>query len=230
MYLYIQSNESPEMRFLISTLLIFLIISCDPSVVFREPQPAGSTDLKAFPSKVHGTYLETLDDSSVYVVTSTYIFQKYVEELGRSEEEIMEDIEVELKGDTLFLQEIGMAFPVIRRNDSIFGTITVFDTIFDISDNYKLRKFKKNYFLNFPHDTLWMVYKLQFGKGHRAYLFDINEDKEAKIFEKHSKVDVIRNTEGKPKKYIMNPSRKEMITLLKLETFTDTTEFIRISK
>jgi hypothetical protein len=218
------------MRYLIGTLLSFLLISCDPNVLFREPQPAGSRDLAKFPARVHGTYLETMDDSSVYVVTSTYIFQKYVEKLNLPVEEILEDEEVALKGDTLILADIVLAFPVIRRNDSVFGTITVYDTIFDLSAEDKLRKLRKDYFLNFPHDSMWMVLKLQFGKDQKAYLFDINEDKEAKIFEQYCAVEVIRNDKDRPGKYIMNPGRNELKALLKLETFTDSTEFIRISK
>jgi hypothetical protein len=184
------------MRYMLGILLLNLLISCDPNVLFREPQPDGSKDLAKFPARVHGTYLETMDGSSVYVVTSTYIFQKYVEELDLPIDEILEDEEVALKGDTLILKDIDLAFPVILRNDSIFGTVTVYDTIFDLSADYKLRKLRQHYFLNFPRDSMWMVLKLQFGKGQKAYLFDINEEKEVKIFEQHSSVEVIRNNKG----------------------------------
>jgi hypothetical protein len=217
------------MRYLPGFLLLFLFVSCDPNVLFREPQPADSKDLAKFPASLHGTYMETMGDSSVYVVTSTYIFQKYEEELDLSVAEILEDDEVALSGDTLIVKDMDLVFPVMLKNDSIFGTITFYDTIFDLSSGYKLRKLQKNYFLNFPQDSMWTVLKLQFRKGGRAYLFDINVDKEAEIFEEHSKVEIIRNDKGKPETFIMNPGRNELKTLLMRETFTDTTEFIRIS-
>jgi hypothetical protein len=114
------------------------------------------------------------------------------------------------------------------RNDSIFGTVTIYDTIFNLSTDYKLRKLRGNYFLNFPRDSLWMVLVLKFGRGQKAYLSDIEQEKEMKIFEEHSKVEVIRNKKGKPEKYILDPSRKELKVLLKQGTFTDTTEFVRV--
>jgi len=218
------------MRNLFGILMLFLLVSCDPNVLFREPQPAGSKDLARFPARIHGTYLETTDDSSVYVVTSAYIFQQYVEELKLPVAEILEEEEVTLEGDTLIIKDIDLAFPVILRNDSVFGTITIYDTIFDLSADYKLRKLQQHFFLNFPRDSMWMVLKLQFRKGQKAYLFDINEEKEVKIFEQYSTVEVIRNNKGKPESYIMDPDRNELKALLKLETFTDTTEFIRVSK
>ncbi len=217
------------MKYLPGFLLFFLLVSCDPNVLFREPQPAGSKDITRFPAGLHGTYVETMDDSSVYVLTSTYIFQKYEEELHLPVAEILGDDEVVLNGDTLILKDMDLVFPVILKNDSIFGTITFYDTIFDLSADHKLRKLQKNYFLNFPHDSMWTVLKLQFRKGGRAYLLDINVDKEAEIFEEHSEVEITRNDKGKPETFIMNPSRNELKTLLMLETFTDTTEFIRIS-
>jgi hypothetical protein len=229
--IFIEATNKPSgMRYLPGFLLFFLLVSCDPNVLFREPQPPGSKDYTKFPASLRGTYVETVDDSSVYVVTSTYIFQQYEEELDLPVAEMMEDDEVTLIGDTLILKDMDLVFPVIVKNDSIFGTITFYDTIFDLSAGYKLRKLQKNYFLNFPHDSMWTVLKLQFRKGGRAYLFDINVDQEAEIFKEHSEVEIIRNDKGKPETFIMNPSRNELKILLMHETFTDTTEFIRISE
>ena len=153
------------MKQLFITTLLLLLVSCDPNVVFRQPQPAGSKDLTRFPGNVQGTYLETSDDSTVYIITSTYILQEYAEDLKIPLHEILEEEEVSLSGDTLMIEGIDQLFPMTLRNDSIFGNIRIYDTIFDLSTDYKLRRMQGNYFLNFPRDSLWMVLKIRFGKG-----------------------------------------------------------------
>lgn len=217
------------MRNLLYLLFIAMLFACNPTVVFREPQPEGKKDLGSFPARYRGTYME-IDDSSVFIITAERIFEKHEEFLADPEEEILEDTDIELIGDTLIIKEMDLRFPVIRRNDSVFGLVVLYDTVFDLKGAGRLRKLGKNYFLNLPNDSLWMVLKLQFGRSGRAYLCDIDHEKEAEIFEQHCNVEIQPDKKGNPKRYIMAPTSKELRTLLKLETFTDTTEYIRISQ
>jgi len=204
-------------------------MACDPTVVFMEPQPEGKRDLKVFPSKYRGTYME-LDDSSIFIITANRILEEYEAELADPESEILEEGDIVLNGDTLIIEEMNLKFPVTRKNDSIFGSVMLYDTIFDMKSEGRLRKTGRNYLLNLPSDDEWIVLKLIFTESGEAYHCDIAHEDEIDIFKKGCRVVTETNENGNPKKYILSPSSKELKKLLKLETFTDTTEYIRISK
>jgi hypothetical protein len=215
------------MKNLLYLLIIPLLISCDPTVVFLEPQPAGKRDLKSFPSRYRAAYLEN-DDSSIFIVQAERILEKHEEYLADPVQEILEDDELELTGDSLFMKDMNQVFPVLRKNDSVFGHIVLYDTVFDILGEGKLRKQGKNYLLNIPGDSLWIVLKLNFAASGNAYLCDIDYENEMDLIRKHCHVETLLNKEGDPKKYILAPTRREFRTLLKLQTFTDTAAYTRI--
>ncbi|MFC2115659.1 hypothetical protein ACFLTU_04250 [Bacteroidota bacterium] len=217
------------MRKLIFLLLTALLFSCDPVVMFTEPQPEGKKDLASFPARYRGTYME-LSDSSIYLVTAERILEKHEEFLSDPESEILEDSEIEIIADTLIIKEMNLKFPVSRRNDSVFGLVVLYDTVFDIKGESRLRKLGKTYFMNIPSDSLWMVFKLQFDKSGHAFLCGVEDEEEVKIFEQYCKVKIHADEDGNPKKYILAPSVKELRKILKTETFTDTTEYVRISQ
>ncbi|MCK4748661.1 MAG: hypothetical protein KAT15_16525, partial [Bacteroidales bacterium] len=150
--------------------------------------------------------------------------------LADPEDEILEDEDIEIVGDSLIIKEMNLSFPVTMRNDSVFGLVVLYDTVFDIKGEDRLRKSGKNYFLNFPSDSLWIVLKLRFDRSGRVYLCDVNDEQELEIFEQYCSVKIQMDEEGSPKKYIMSPSSKELKTILKMKTFTDTTEYVRISQ
>jgi hypothetical protein len=219
------------MVYMRKTLLLILatvMSACDPTVVFTEPQPQGRQDLRVFPARFRGTYMER-DDSAIYLLTTERILQKYEEYLNEPEEEILKEEDVELSGNNLVIKDMNMAFPVTRRNDSVFGKIVIYDTIFDIQGEGKLRKLGKNYFMNLPSDSLWVVFKLVFDRSGRVYLCDVDRDRELELFRQHCRVDEETDQEGKPVKYLLSPTAGELKKILKSGSFTDTTEYIRIS-
>ncbi len=210
-------------------LLTAIMFSCDPAVMFREAQPEGKKDLKSFPSRYRGTYME-IEDSSVYIVTAQRILEKHEEFLADPEDEILEDGDIEIIGNNLIIKEMNLSFPVTRRNDSVFGLVVLYDTVFDINGEDRLRKLGKIYFMNLPSDSLWIVSKLKFDRSGRVYRCDVNDEKEMEIFQQNCNVEIQTDEEGNPKKYIMSPNTKELKTILKMGAFTDTTEYVRISQ
>ncbi len=214
------------------TLLIALMLlsmACDPTLVFTEPQPAGKKDLNRFPARFRGTYVES-GDSSTFIVTADRILQKYEESLSKSEEEMLRDDQTELTGDRIVIKDLNQSYRVTRRDDSVFGTLIFYDTIFYIRGKDRLRRLGDDYFLNLPEDSLWVVLKLNFSRSGKACLSDIDLDRELETFRKHCRVEVQSDDQGKPVKYLISPSLKEFRTLLSLGSFTDTTTYFRISR
>jgi len=171
-----------------------------------------------------------LDDSSIFIITANRILEQYKADLADPESEILEEGDIVLNGDTLIIKDMNLKFPVTRKNDSVFGSVMLYDTMFDINSEGRLRKAGRNYLLNLPSDNEWIVLKLIFAASGKAYHCDIAHEDEIDIFNKYCRVDTETNEKGNPKKYILSPTSKELKKLLKLETFTDTTEYIRISK
>ena len=217
------------MRTLVFLILTMILSACDPMVVFTEPQPEGGKDLRSFPAKFRGTFME-LDDSSIFIITTTRILEQYEATLADPEGEILEEGDIELAGDTLIIKEMNLKFPITRKNDSVFGSVMLYDTIFDIQREGKLRKSGRNYLLNLPSDDEWIVLKMIVMASGKAYHCGIAHEKEIDIFKQHCTVDTETNEDGKPRKYILSTTPKELRKLLKLKTFTDTTEYIRVSK
>ena len=216
------------MRNLAFLIMAIIVIACDPTVVFTEPQPEGKKNLENFPARYRGTYME-VTDSSIYIVTADRILQRYEEFLAEPEEEILKDGDVELLDNRLVLKGMNQSFPITRRNDSIFGMVVLFDTIFDLNGDERLRKLGNNYLMNIPHeDSLWIVFKLIFDSSGGAYLCDVDDGKEMELFEQLCKVEVLGEN-GILERYMLSPTKRELKKLLKLETFTDTTEYRRIS-
>lgn len=170
------------------------------------------------------------DDSSLYLIKSDVILEKYDEDLAEEEKDLLEDENIMLRSDTLIMLDMNLSFSVTRRNDSVFGFIEIYDTIFSMDRGDCLRKLKKDYFLNIQGDTLWMVFKLSFDRPGHIFLLGIDYEEEIEIFKKYSLVETKTNKEGEPVKYILSPTRRELGRLIKLETFTDTTEYYRISQ
>ena len=171
-----------------------------------------------------------LEDSSIFILTANRILEQYEAELADPESEILEDGDIVLNGDTLIIEEMNLKFPVTRKNDSVFGSVMLYDTIFDINSEGRLRKSGKNYLLNLPSDDEWNVLKLIFTASGEAYHCSIAHEDEIDIFKKYCKVVTETNEKGTTTKHLLSPTSKELKKLLKLQTFTDTTKYIRISK
>jgi len=150
-------------------ILLFLIVAgCSPTVLFNSPQPSGKKDLVQFPTRYQGAY-ESLDDTSYFLVEKHMIRQRNNFDISVPRSEIDTSQDVILEGNILYVKGTGERTPVTFRNDSVFGTLTTYDTTFIISDKGILRKFKGYYFMNFKQEEdQWMVYKLKFARDGTA--------------------------------------------------------------
>lgn len=207
-------------------LLIFVLSACTNDVLFTEPQPEGSRDLKKFPKKYTGQYID-MEDSTILVIMSYVVLEEHTEALSDPLSEVLEDGDIEIRNDSMLFKDSGRWYSIEQRNDSVFGKVEFHDTLVDLSGSGKLRKLGRNFFVSLPLDSLWMVFKLSFDRDDYAYLCEVDKN-EMPVFEQHCKVEVEKNERGKPDKYYLSPTRKELKTLLKLGTFSDSTVCRRI--
>lgn len=215
------------MRKSISFLILFCLIiaGCSPTVLFNSPQPAGKKNLVQFPVRYQGAY-ESLDDTSYFLVEKYMIRQRNIMDISVPKIEVDTSQDVILEGNLLYVKETGEQVPVTLRNDSVFGTLTTYDTTFFISDKGILRKFKGYYFMNFRQDEdLWMVYKLKFTKDGTASLCGISKDDEIDQIKELMTVEEEKNEKGEGQKYIIKPEKGGFKKLIEMGHFRECTQY-----
>ncbi len=217
------------MKKMLYIVFALTLVACESTVIFLEPQPEGKKDLRSFPARYRGIYMET-GDSSIFKIMENRILERHEASIAESVDLVLEEGDVELTDDSILVRDLELSFPAEYRNDSVFARLLVYDTVFDISRGEILRKMGRNYFLNMPGDSLWRVIKLSFKGSAAVYRCDIDHETEMEIFTRHCNVDIETDKEGNPRKYYLSPTRKELKKLLRLETFTDTTRYIRVAQ
>jgi len=210
-------------------ILLFLIVAgCSPTVLFNSPQPDGKKNLVQFPSRYWGEY-EAIEDSSIYLIDKYMIRQRNIVDINVPRAEVDTSKDVTLEGNILYVKESGEKVPVTFRNDSVFGTLTTYDTTFIISDKGILRKFKGYYFLNFRQDEdLWMVYKLKFTKDGSASVCGISKDNEIDQIKAIIPVTEEKNEKGDAVKYIIKPEKGDFKKLIEQGHFMECTSYKKI--
>jgi len=164
------STISSSRSFLTRTIIFVVLVltglyfqSCAPPVQFSEPQPAGEKNLESFPEKIRGNYLNQAD-SSVLSVMEKIIVRHYVSHLQEPRQDL--DTLFRLVDDSILLnRETNEQTKVRVINDTIIGVLLIDDTIFNISEDNVLRKFKGSYFLNTAYSNSWEVQMLDLHKG-----------------------------------------------------------------
>jgi hypothetical protein len=220
------------MRTIKSLLILSCLIfaGCSPTILFNSPQPEGKKDLYHFPARYLGEY-EEIGDSSIFVLEKYLIRERYPLDISAPRSEIDTSKEFILRDNIVYISETGEEVPVITRNDSIFGTYITYDTVFCITDENLLRKFKGYYFLNIMNDKEeWIVYKLKFEKDGRASLCDISKDDEIDGLKEITTIVEEQNDKGKVIKYIIKPEQEEFKQIIKEGYFRDCTEYRKVGK
>lgn len=149
--------------------LIFVLIgltsllACEPAVTFTTPQPEGVKDLLEFPSRLQGHYASTKDSSTLSIgaqlIQRVYDFDKRIDtaRLGGSSR---------LSGDTLFDLVTDHKTLLWHEGDSLMAHVHYIDTLFQMTPENVVRKFKGHYFLNQRYgDVGWEVTKVELSKG-----------------------------------------------------------------
>jgi len=146
-------------------LVVFLFVaaSCGPVATFREPQPAGVDYLSAFPSRFQGKYLSK-DKASYLQISDNCLVRTYDFDLKLRKDSLPE--QYSLKQDSVYDKHSGKTEKVLIAGDSLLMHLFESDTIFCISDEQVLKKFKGYLFMNSLVDkSSWKVQKLELSKG-----------------------------------------------------------------
>lgn len=147
-------------------LLIALVLpfaACEEPVLFTQPQPVETSSLDHFPKRWQGEYL-LLDDSSRLVIGQGTMIAMNEWDVRRSVPDL-DSTEI-LIGDTLLTFGQGQSIPVFVRNDSVFGTIRLIDTLFTISEQQIVKRMAGSLIINRAHGSAgWEVSRMSLSSG-----------------------------------------------------------------
>lgn len=152
-------------RFLSAAMFVatLMLAGCGPVATFDEPQPEGIRSLSAFPQRLQGRY-QSEDGNSVLAITERLVTRHFDFEVREHRDSLGSSFK--LSEDTLCNLEEGTTEIVIQDGDTVVSRVAWTDTLFSISENNILKRFKGYYFLNKRYrKDVWVVAKLAFSRG-----------------------------------------------------------------
>lgn len=197
-------------------ILTTILISCTPTpeVRFLEPQPINKRNLKTIPKNYHGQYLSK-SDSSILTIDSNIIFQEWIDLAKVSDIEMQEELDTVYKNDVV-IHESNWTMTVDVDNDSTTIKVYGIDTLFVLSDNTILKRYKGYLFLNYKRaDSTWRVKTLKLESGQLDFDKLIDHSQIDSLREVTNIVTEFDTVSNRVEYYDLNPKRKELKEILK---------------
>ena len=210
-------------RFITFIICISALVldSCEPAATFNKPQPDTLKSLTVFPEHIQGKYIAN-DYASTVTITDKLItryydfdFKEHKDTLGTS---------YKLIGDTLINLADSTKEKVFIKGDTIFQHFQGIDTLFNISVDNVLKKFKGYYFLNSRYsENAWEVKKLLLQKGRLTIGTISNEDDIKKLKE-------ITETTADTTSTHFTLTRRQFKKFIKQDGFAEQETFTRMTE
>lgn len=141
----------------------FLFNSCEPVATFDKPQPEIVKSLTSFPERLQGKYLAA-DQASIVTISDKLITRHYDFDFKEHKDSIRSPYKI--VDDTLVNLTYGTKEIVTFECDTVIQHANWKDTLFNISTENVLKKFKGYFFLNTRFsDHAWEVKKVSLKKG-----------------------------------------------------------------
>lgn len=133
--------------YFLAVLFAMLFSSCEPAVVFTEPQPQDFNRLSSFDMMYRGAF-QCESDSSIVHVTSKSIYKERTYPFVLTEEMIKTMKGVKVLRKHLYIDSLNLKLPVEMIGDSIYAEMIKRDTLFTITKEQVLKSFRGHQILN----------------------------------------------------------------------------------
>jgi CRISPR/Cas system-associated protein Csx1 len=145
-----------------SCIVAVFLYSCEP-ITFNQPQPSNIKPLNAFPKRIQGKYISN-NQASVITIADELMTIVYDYDEKMHKDSIGDTYK--LIGDTLIDINNGSKKKIVLNGDTILQHHNWADTIFHISQDNILKRFKGYYFLNEQiQPNHWTITKIGLKNG-----------------------------------------------------------------
>lgn len=211
-------------------VITLLLGACAEPIRFEQPQPANKKDLATIPKKLRGKY-QSRSDNAYLTITANNV----VEQVTFQTKTIIDSLDIEIDS-TYITNRTPNSFQLTHKNqrfdfnffskDSVLVNYSYQDTIFSISPQQLLRRFKGHYFLNYAHKTGWSVRCMTFKKGELSFS-EISTKEDIDKLKEVTATEMIGTDSTQSTNYILKPDRQELKRLLK-QHFAITKRYLKI--
>lgn len=213
-------------------IVLLSLFSCEPPVVFTEPQPQGIESLADFPESFRGQYL-CESDTSLLNVERRIVYQKTSYDVQLSRLELDTTAGYQIKGDSLFIEDYEEYATLEALDDSTYrATCVSLDTLFVIGEEGVLKKYRGYLVLNTKLDEQkWGAWVLKRDKDGKIRMFETTLPEQIAALEAITPVEDITE-EGGRTQYRISPDRKAFRKLLKKGTdvFESCDTFVKVKR
>lgn len=207
-----------QLKNIITFCTLIILSSCGPIVTFDEPQPTDTDNLSKFPKRIQGQF-QSLRDNSVLNLNDKTITRTYDFEVKVHINQL--DSTYRLSGDTVINIQDNDSKVMRREGDSLIEHIFSSDTLFEITDDGVLKKYKGYFFLNTNYGKEWGVQKLSFQRG-QLTISSISTKEDIELLKEISE----SITDSLP--YQFKPTKNQFKKFVKADGFSDSEIFVKI--
>ena len=200
---------------------VLLLAACEPPATFTEPQPTSVDSETEFPKRYRGTYVND-EDISAIMIGPNYIKRKYEVNLNMHKSAL--DSNYTIEGNVVTNSATGEVGDITYKGDSVVVQFHYLDTLFSMSENHILKKFKGYLFMNLKNPKGgWEVRKMALSRGKLSISeispLDLEYLKEFKVDEQDTVAP-----------YLYSPTKKQFKQFVKNNGFRYTETFTKANK
>jgi len=220
------------MKYSVICVLLFLVGSCEDSVTFEQPQPLSQPDLNSIPSKLQGSYFS--EDDSTYLTITDAVMIEWVDMEFETPVDSLDDLDIDStqivsqSDDLTVVEDEDYKLEINIREESAHVSLAYRDTIFQLSDQHVLRRYKGHYFLNYKQESDWKVRLLRL-KRRQLSFSKVRKPEDISELQQITDIQEIKSDDGKVKGYKLNPSKRELRKLMK-HSFSETEVYMRTNE
>lgn len=209
-------------------LMVIGWISCDPPIVFKTPPPQGIETINAFAPSFQGTYL-CESDSSIVVVEPHVIYKTEWFDFVISQKEMQQDDNFIQSGEFIYLRDIGKCSIYRIKNDTVYASVQLADTIFYMAGEKNVLKEYKG------HQVMSML----LNKGsYEVFILSLDEDSNLEFkmatlpgtladLQKITPLKGVVNHTKEAEQFEINPTMMEFDEILKQEIVFETCDYFK---
>jgi hypothetical protein len=200
-------------------------VATESIVYFDTPQPVNDSELKSFPSKFLGQYVDEHNNTLVILDDLIVMESLYTNAIHKSELDSIKE-PYSLKNGKLILHKSNQVYTVTEHKDSIYLSQISKDTLFAFSPSQKAKRINGHVVLNYKDSTFWNINLLSIEKDSLRWKYIGNKSDYTNLKQ------VVKDIEASDDTTFIHvrPNRKEFKKMLALKNYGIDIKYLKKKK